>query len=60
MTRCKLSKPKHRVSVSNNKQPNNYKHGMKGHKWEKLFDDNGVHIGRKCQCGKTVLNPKGK
>ena len=37
-----------------------YKHGNKGHAWEKLFSEDGVHIGRKCKCGKTILNPRGK
>ena len=37
-----------------------YKHGNKGHAWEKLYNENDIHIGRKCKCGKTILNPKGK
>lgn len=59
MTRCNLSRPKHRVSVSNNKQPKDYRHGMKGHTWVRLLNENGEHIGRKCKCGKTVLNDRG-
>lgn len=59
MTRCPMSKPKKRTQRGKGKS-HMYKHGMKGHKWEKLFNEDGVHIGRKCQCGKTVLNPKGK
>lgn len=60
MSRCFGSIRKHRCSTVRNKQPNDYKHGMRGHAWKKLFQD-GEHIGRKCtKCSKQVLNFRGK
>ena len=52
MTRCANSSPKHRHSNTGKGNPSNYKHGMKGHSWEK------TEYGRKCRnCGKKHFKP---
>lgn len=54
MTRCRKSPPKHRTSVTCKGKPSDYKHGMRGCKWEK------TEFGRVCRaCGKNILNRLG-
>ena len=37
-----------------------YARSMKGHSWQKLFNQDKEHIGRKCTgCNKIVLNARG-
>lgn len=69
MSRCTHSPPKHRVSRKKSGHPNDYRHGMRGHTWEKLnkeiYQDTDsvttICIGRRCKkCGKIVLNPTGE
>ena len=67
MTRCLASRPKKRTQRGRGKSVG-YKHGMKGHHYEKLYNeiyqdtDSGfsICVGRKCgNCGKVFLNPTG-
>ena len=59
MTRCPSSPPKKRHSCTGKGSPGNYKHGMRGHSWKKLFNSTDVHVGRKCtRCPKIVPNGK--
>lgn len=46
MTRCPKSLPKHRCSVTEKGKPSDYRHGMRGHNWEK------TEYGRRCRACK--------
>ena len=58
MTRCPSSPSKQRHSNTGKGNPSNYKHGMRGHSWQKIIVGD-EHIGRQCtKCKKKILNPK--
>lgn len=69
MTRCPSSIKKQRHSNKRSGNPSDYKHGMRGHAWEKytqiiMVDTDSsttLQYGRKCKnCGKVILNPIGE
>lgn len=57
MTKCRV---KHRTRTSKKKGRGSNHPSNKGHSWTKLFNDDGEHIGRKCDaCNIVILNPRG-
>ena len=58
MTRCPNSPKKGRTSNTGKGNPGSYAHGMRGHTWQKIIE-NDQHIGRMCtKCNKRILKPR--
>ena len=56
--KCPKGRVKRRVSKHRG-HPSNYAHSLRGHSWKRLYNEDGVHIGRQCiNCGYKYIIPE--